>query len=36
MLATKKDSVKFYVSDYREMISDWEEQIKAHERRVCG
>ena len=34
MLATKKDSVKFYVADYRDMISDWEEQIKAHERRV--
>ena len=34
MLSTKKDPVKFYASDYREMIADWEEQIKAHERRI--
>ena len=34
MLATKKDPVKFYAADYREMIADWSEQIKAHERRL--
>ena len=34
MLATKNDPVKFYAADYREMIADWSEQIKAHERRL--
>lgn len=34
MLATKNDPIKFYAADYREMISDWSEQIKAHERRL--
>ena len=34
MIAKKKDPVKFYTQDYRDMIADWEEQIKAHERRV--
>lgn len=34
MLATKRDSVKFYKQDYLDMIADWEEQIKAHERRL--
>lgn len=34
MLATKNDPIKFYAADYREMIADWSEQIKAHERRL--
>lgn len=34
MLSTKNDPIKFYAADYREMISDWSEQIKAHERRL--
>jgi len=34
MLSTKNDPVKFYAADYREMIADWSEQIKAHERRL--
>ena len=34
MLATKNDPVKFYAADYREMIAEWSEQIKAHERRL--
>ena len=34
MLATKNDPIKFYAADYREMISEWTEQIKAHERRL--
>ena len=34
MLSTKNDPVKFYTADYREMIADWSEQIKAHERRL--
>ena len=34
MLATKNDPVKFYAADYREMVADWSEQIKAHERRL--
>jgi len=34
MLATKKDPIKYYAADYREMIADWEEQIKGHERRL--
>ena len=34
MLSTKNDPIKFYAADYREMIADWSEQIKAHERRL--
>ena len=34
MLATKKDPIKYYSSDYREMIEDWGQQIMAHERRL--
>lgn len=34
MLATKGDPIKFYAADYREMIAEWSEQIKAHERRL--
>ena len=34
MLATKKDPIKYYSSDYREMIDDWGQQIMAHERRL--
>jgi len=34
MLATKKDPVKYYAADYREMIEDWGQQIMAHERRI--
>lgn len=34
MLATKKDPIKYYAADYREMIASWEEQIKGHERRL--
>ena len=34
MLSTKKDSVKYYAADHREMIEDWGQQIMAHERRL--
>jgi len=34
MLATKKAPIKYYSSDYREMIEDWGQQIMAHERRL--
>jgi hypothetical protein len=34
MLATKKEPIKYYSSDYREMIEDWGQQIMAHERRL--
>jgi hypothetical protein len=34
MLATKKEPVKYYAADYREMIDDWGQQIMAHERRI--
>ncbi len=34
MLSTKNDPIKFYAADYREMIADWSEQIKSHERRL--
>ena len=34
MLATRRDPVKYYKQDYLDMIADWEEQIKAHERRL--
>lgn len=34
MLATRRDPVKHYKQDYLDMIADWEEQIKAHERRL--
>ena len=34
MLATKNEVHKLYAADYREMIADWSEQIKGHERRL--
>ena len=34
MFAKKNNQIKFYAADYREMISEWTEQIKAHERRI--
>jgi hypothetical protein len=34
MLSTKSEVHKLYAADYREMIADWSEQIKAHERRL--
>jgi len=34
MLDTRRDIHKLYAADYREMIADWSEQIKGHERRL--
>lgn len=34
MLATKKEPVKYYASDYRQMIEGWGQQIIEHERRI--
>ncbi len=34
MIAKKRDPVKLYQQDYRDMIADWEEQIRSHERRI--
>ena len=34
MFEKKNHPVKFYAADYREMIEEWTEQIKAHERRI--
>ena len=34
MIEHKNDPIKFYAADYRAMIAEWNEQIKAHERRV--
>ena len=34
MLDTRRDTHKLYAADYREMIADWSEQIKGHERRL--
>ena len=34
MIATKKNVIKIYKKDYEEMIADWKEQIKEHEKRL--
>lgn len=34
MIATKSEAVKFYASDYRDMLLDWNNQIKEHLNRI--
>lgn len=34
MLETKKDVKKLYAADYREMIADFKQRIKTHEKRL--
>jgi len=34
MLATKKNSIKFYKKDYEEMTKEWNKEIKFHKDRI--
>ena len=36
MISTKNEPIKLYKKDYEEMLKDFNEQIKFHERRICG
>lgn len=36
MLETKSKPIKLYKADYEDMLKDFNEQIRFHEKRVCG